>query len=487
MVTTFYVCATDMVANLISTLRSVSTIAWCNRRSGVTIIFVAICWLPGTVVGDVFRIIDSGQAAAQVRVDMIQQARDEIMIELHRASDDALVLFYLALLRDAARRGTKVKFLIDASFNEIPKPIQAHLIEEGILIKEYHAIRLTKLKWITRRLHDKLVLADSTHMLIGGRNLEYPFFGVTKKSYVKRAYLDRDAYVQGPIVETARRYFMRLWNSAEVNDTRLGRYNRSFLTRNCSELRDEVDRCAESKQRAIRKIQDARAKLDEHRAKLSSDTFVKLDSGTDWSIEQRDISDVRFLHDPIGRKGREPGTFQAVLGYMEAAKKSIVIESPYLILSKNSRRVLRQAIDRGVKVRVLTNSLASTQNFYAQGGYVGKKKRLVHMGLEVWEYKGPNMLHAKSMVIDNELVIVGNFNIDPRSEFLNTELAVVAHDEELAAELRSSMDVHLENAWLIGPDGKAVGEGKRFPRTRTSRVLKLRAYQLLAPLIKKQL
>jgi cardiolipin synthase C len=215
---------------------------------------------------------------------------------------------------------------------------------------------------------------------------------------------------------------------------------------------------------------------------------VQLDSGTDWSVDQRNISGVQFLHDPIGRKGKEPGTFQAVLEYMDRAEKSIVIESPYLILSKNSKKILRRAINRGVNVRVLTNSLASTQNFFAQGGYVGKKKRLVRMGFEVWEYKGPNMLHAKTIVIDDQLVIIGNFNIDPRSEFLNTELAVVVQDALLARQLQLSMDGHLENAWLIGPNGKAVGESRRFPQTELSKIIKLRAYQLLlVPLIRDQL
>ena len=458
------------------------------RLTSLTLASVVAGWLPSIATADVFRIIDSGQAAAQVRVDMIQQARHEIAIELHRASNDGLVLSYLALLRDAVRRGTEVRFLIDASFNKIPKSIQAHLVQEGILIKEYHPVRLTKRGWINKRLHDKVILTDRTQMLIGGRNLEYPFFGVAKKSYVKKAYIDRDAYLQGAIAEVAHQYFMQLWNSAEVMDTRLGRYDQRYLTRDCSLLRGEDNRCAESKTEALRRIKRAAALLDRHRAELGGDGLVQLDSGTDWSVGQRDIDGVQFLHDPIGRKGKEPGTFQAVLEYMDTAEKSIAIESPYFILSKNSKKILQRAIDRGVKVRVLTNSLASTQNFFAQAGYVGKKKRLVRMGLEVWEYKGPKMLHAKTVLIDDKLVIIGNFNVDPRSEFLNTELAVVAQDEQLARQLQSSMDGHLKNAWLIGPDGKAVGESKFFPKTEMSEVIKLRAYQLLlVPLIRGQL
>jgi phosphatidylserine/phosphatidylglycerophosphate/cardiolipin synthase-like enzyme len=97
------------------------------------------------------------------------------------------------------------------------------------------------------------------------------------------------------------------------------------------------------------------------------------------------------------------------------------------------------------------------------------------------------MLHAKSIVIDDEIAIIGNFNIDPRSEFLNTELAVAAHDAAVARELRLSMDAHLANAWLIGRDGMAEGESRRFPNVSTGKIIKLRFFQMIAPLVKKQL
>ncbi|MFQ6021393.1 MAG: phosphatidylserine/phosphatidylglycerophosphate/cardiolipin synthase family protein [Acidiferrobacterales bacterium] len=455
----------------------------------VALVVLSFVWFPNPTCADTFRIIDADQEAAQVRVDMIQQAREEILIELYRASEDRMVLSYLALLRDAARRGVKVRFLIDGYFNEISKPVLAHLIQEGVAIKEYHPLRITKLGWFNRRLHDKLILVDGREMLIGGRNLENPWFGVTEKSYVERAYVDRDVYVAGKVVEATSRYFMRLWNSQEVSDAALGPHDPEFLPQQCDESRNghSYERCEQSQIRAAKALQEAAALLDWHRADLSQNTLVHLNPATDWSAGQRDVTDIRFFHDPVGRKGKDPGTFDAFLRYVDSAKSSIIIESPYLVLSKSAKAAFMRAIDRGVQVRVLTNSLASTQNFFAQGGYEGKKADLVRLGLEIWEYKGPKMLHAKSVVIDNTIAIIGNFNIDPRSQFLNTELAVAAHDEVLARQLRVSMDMHLANAWLIGPDGKAIGEDSRFPRAKSGRIVKLRFYQLFALLFKNQL
>ncbi|MFQ5995648.1 MAG: phosphatidylserine/phosphatidylglycerophosphate/cardiolipin synthase family protein [Acidiferrobacterales bacterium] len=450
---------------------------------------LALALFAGTCAADVFRLIDSDQDAAQVRVDMIERARAEILLSLHRASDDYLVLSYLALLRKAARRGVKVRFLIDSAFNELSKGIQAQLLAAGIEIKEYHPVRVTRIRWTNQRLHDKMIVTDRTHLLLGGRNLENPFFGITKKSYAKKLYVDRDAYVRGEAAALAAEYFMELWHSKEVFDVSLGTYDPKSAQQTCDTSLDDVsyELCTELHSWTRTNMDRASAAMESNLAELKQSRFVHLNPGKDWSAGQREDVDVRFLHDPIGRKGIEPGTFETFLDYVNRAERSIAIESPYLILSDNSQEVLRRAIKRGVRVRVLTNSLASTQNLFAQGGYEGKKADLVQMGLEIWEFKGPKMLHAKSVVIDDEIALVGNFNIDPRSEFYNTELAVVARDQRLARQLRSSMDANLENAWLIGPDAKPIGESERFPGASAGKIFKLRLYQLVAPAIRNQL
>ena len=438
---------------------------------------------------DVFRIIDNDQAAAQIRVDLIQQAQRELAVELFRASDDRMVLSYLALLRAAARRGVKVRFLIDGVFNQLSKSVQAHLVQEGLEIREYHPLHVDKPHWFTRRLHDKMILADRRHMLIGGRNLENPWFGIADKSYVDRAYVDRDVYVQGASAHDAHAYFMRLWQSDEVRDTALGGYDPAVARQLCDSAWSaaEFRSCEDARREARAGLTRAAALIDQHWTQLKTDGFVHINPNIDWSRGQPDVADVRFLHDPVARKGKDPGTFEAFLGYVENANRSVLIESPYVVLSQNSLQAFRRAVSRGVRVRILSNSLAATQNFYAQAAYERKKARWVEMGMELWEYKGPKMLHAKSVVIDDQIAIVGNFNIDPRSEFWNTELAVVAHDPRSALNLRASMDANLRNAWRIKSDGMPAGEKKRFPGVSNKRIIKLRVYQLFVPLIENQL
>jgi len=435
-------------------------------------------------LADVFRILDDDREAAQARIDLVRQARLTLDAEYFIVENDQVSLVGLALLRDAARRGVAVRVIVDGSFNRMSRAIQAYLVTEGVEIKEYHPFRLTKPRWWTRRLHDKLLVADGERMLTGGRNVANPYFGFGGRNYV-----DRDALVVGRAAADARAYFHDLWYSGEVRRTRLGDYGLSVRDARCEDLplQDDRWRCTVRRKSAASALRRAEQRLDEAMAALRTALWVGWDAPTDWTEGLRDVGEVRFLHDPVGRKGDERGIGNELLDLLRSASDSLVIESPYLVPSKAFLRGLRDVLGRGVTVRVLTNSLNSTDNLLAQAGYVGKKQKLVEMGVEIWEFRGPESMHAKSAVTDGSTSIIGTFNLDPRSEYLNTELAVVATDAGLAERLRASMDAHLDEAFRIGPDGKPVGEAKRYPGASRLKIFKLSLLRLLAPFIHRQI
>jgi putative cardiolipin synthase len=127
-----------------------------------------------------------------------------------------------------------------------------------------------------------------------------------------------------------------------------------------------------------------------------------------------------------------------------------------------------------VRVRINTNSLASTDNFQAFSGYRNQRKRLLAMGLQIYEYKpAPDVqrklmqraspqtgeapifsLHAKTMVIDSRIVFIGTFNFDPRSENLNTEVGAIIRDEAVAREVEASIETDMAagNSWNAAGD-----------------------------------
>jgi putative cardiolipin synthase len=322
-------------------------------------------------------------------------------------------------------------------------------------------------------MHDKLMVVDGRVLLAGGRNIESPYFGLGEKQLGRRNYLDCDVQVWGGTAAVARSYFLEVWDSREV---------RALAARASPEERaraagvlDGYAQWLDARIRAARRTPEPI---------LRPPIIVEAIEGAKGA-EAR--TGVRFLHDPVGRKGRSPGVGHELLALMEGARESVVIESPYLVPSRAFRRGLARTLARGVTVRILTNSLATTDNLFPQAGYASHKAWLVRQGVELWEYTGPECLHTKAAVIDGEQVIVGSFNLDPRSEHLNTELALVIGSRRAAAALRASMDSHLGRATRIDARGMPEGASEPYPGVPRSKVARLHLLRLLAPLIKKQL
>lgn len=393
---------------------------------------------------DVFRLLDDPHDAAQARVDIIQQARYEIDALYFLARDDRITLTALELLRDARRRGVEdVRLIVDASFNHIPRPVLAYLLDEGVQVRVYHPLTLRHPTWIFRRMHEKLVVVDGQRYITGGRNLDEAYFGLAKHNFI-----DRDVYVDGPSAEEADRHFDRLWNSRDVVDL-----NVSVSDADKRKAAETLDHAAES--------------FD----------FVRLNTATDWSAGQKDIPSVHFLHDPVDHGERLSERVDDVLA---GAQTSIVIESPYFVPSRRVRDVLLRKLHDGVRVDIVTNSLRSTDGVLPYVGYLKYRRRFVLAGANVHEYKGPDTLHAKSVVVDDCKSFVGSYNFDRRSHNLDSEELSEADDEGIARKLTAAVDRHAQDAWFINAHPHRL----RFPR-----MVRLRAWvgRVLLPLIENQL
>jgi phosphatidylserine/phosphatidylglycerophosphate/cardiolipin synthase-like enzyme len=393
---------------------------------------------------DVFRILDDPRDAAQARVDLIQQAQSEIDAVCFLARGDPITLTTLALLRDAHRRGVgTVRLIIDANFLHVPKSVLAHLQDEGVQIRVYHPITLRHPLWLFTRMHEKVMVVDGKRYIAGGRNLAGAYFEMAKFNYV-----DRDVYVDGPSAADAQTHFENLWASPDVADLHV-------------RVLDVEKRHAE------RELDDlARAA-----------TFVR-----DWSAGQPDVPGVHFLHDPLANEsGPRVGTQLAQL--LAGAKKSIVIESPYVVPSKSLLDLLIAKEREGVSVQIVTNSLRSADGVLAQAAYLRYRRRVARAGIDIREFKGPDSLHAKSIVIDDHIALVGSYNIDPRSENLNNEMMCMADDANAAHALLDSIGAHIANSWQVDIDGRTDEE---FPGER-SKSFRAWAVRLLLPMIQGQL
>jgi len=411
--------------------------------------FLLALTLAATAHADVFRVLDDDRDAAQARVDIIQQAQSEIDAVYFLAHNDRITITALALLREAHRRGVgNVRLIVDANFNHIPRAVLAHLRDEGVEVRVYHELTFRHPSWLFHRMHEKVVVVDSQRYIAGGRNLAEEYFGLRKRNFV-----DRDVYVDGPSATDVQHHFEELWTSPDV-----------------SALRVRVS--ANDKVKASHLLDDAAQGK-------SLEGFIALNTGTNWSEGQKDAENVRFFCDPINPDdgARVADRLEEVIA---GAKSEVVIESPYLVPSGSMLTLLEKKLAEGVRVRIVTNSLRSCDGALPFAGYIKYRRRMVRDGIDLREYRGPDTLHAKTLVIDGRTVLVGSYNIDPRSQNLNTEVMCVAEDETIARELLASIDRHIENAWTVAAH-------ERHPRAPRTWRLRAWAARFVLPLLEGQL
>ena len=375
------------------------------------LVLAVVTLLAATARADVVRILDKDQEAAQARIDMIREAHDRIEILYFIAKDDRIALAMLQLLRDAHRRGVSVRMVVDGSFRRIPKPVLAHLRDDGVVIRSYHPFDLRHLTWVNHRMHEKLILVDGKRYITGGRNLDESYFGLSPKIN----YRDIDIYVDGASAADADRRFEEVWDRKDV-----------------ASLHGHVTR--RSKRIAAEHLGDALAEM-------GHSGFINLGPPRNWSDGAMEVGPMRFL---AGH-----GIGGGMTDFIANAKESIVIESPYFIPPRFLRELLLKKLADGVRITVVTNSVRSTDGLLPQVGYLKYRGSLARAGIDFHEYKGPDCLHGKVIIIDGRVAMVGSYNIDPRSEYLNTEVMAIAEDDELARGLQRLIDGHIDNAWGI--------------------------------------
>ena len=449
-------------------------------------------------------LINGPADAAQSRYDLAIEARRELNISYFYVGgeEDDFTMRGFALLRETARRGVKVRLMVDALFNSIPSHLGAHLVREGVEIRVFHPFDPLKPFRFNRRLHDKLFIADGHRLITGGRNIDNSYFGLSRyrkegdTAYRNR--MDRDIFVEGETAAQANTHFMTLWNGSKVKPIRVGKYR-------CLIRPDGAPRrLTASRRRAIPAVHRAILRRDIDAAKVALDSVwaefqlrprvVQLPSRTDWNKRLQPVDEIRFFSDPGGRKTRGQHTGHHIAALVNRAQpgETIWIESPYLILTKKARTVLGEAIRRGVRVIVFTNSLDSTDNLLVQAVYQREKEDYLALGLEIIELagepgrEGMETLHAKSMVLERAGIgMVGSFNLDPRSARLNTEVAIEYHSEAMAGELMRSIRERIKKKGVrIGPDGMPVDGRPRYLAASPEKVRRMKWRTLPALIFK---
>jgi phosphatidylserine/phosphatidylglycerophosphate/cardiolipin synthase-like enzyme len=434
--------------------------------------------------------LEEGDVSMVSRAWLAEAAERTIDVQYFIFSADNVGLIAVDYLLRAADRGVHVRLLVDDFMLEVGgEELLALDAHPNIEIRLYNPTAnigkklptklfnlATDFRGFNQRMHNKTFIVDGQVAITGGRNIADEYFDYDHEFNFR----DRDVLLLGGAAGEVQRSFDRFWNDALSVPIR-------------SLLRTEVTPDTATTYRYLHAYAcDPRNFWPQVRERITAVpaafTRIRESGALVWSDSVTFVSDAPGKN--AGRSGIGGGgaSTDTLIQLIRAAKTSVTIESPYLVTTPLSQGLFRQAIARGVRVRILTNSLASTDNLEAFSGYQRERDALLAIGVDIYEFKpdaeerrrlmtgalqatldyAPTFgLHAKSMVVDDHIAVIGTFNLDPRSANLNTECFAVIRDARIAQGLRHAMDVDTqpENAWHttaeFNPDG-TVSAGKRL-------------------------
>jgi cardiolipin synthase C len=422
-------------------------------------------------------ILNNGDDALLSITHLIRSAKKSILIQTFIWSADDSGRFVIDELIKAAKRGVKIKIIIDY-FESSRKPqIIAYLstIHSDIEVKLYNPVcnnivpsklsviskMLLDFRNFNQRMHNKVLIVDDRMAISGGRNYQNDYFDRS----ITRNFKDRGVLVIGKIVKEMTDSFMRYWA-----------YPLSVPSRDMKDIHSLVEKGDSGKVLAPE-------------AKGSDDLFDELKKceASNGCLSKRlidksyTVENIEFIADEPGKNSRigkykTSHTTNRLYTLLEEAKSSITMQTPYLIISSKGTGFFKKLVkDKpDVEFLVSSNSLASADHIHAYAfSYKNKKKYLKNFRWQIFESKpipqdndkmiSPinkekrskdyfTCIHAKSYVIDRKKVWIGSFNLDPRSANLNTEAAIIIDNEQVAKDVDDDIrrDIGKGNSWTIG-------------------------------------
>lgn len=408
-------------------------------------------------------LIPDGKDAFLIRAALATAAVRSLDVQYYIWHNDETGQLLMAQLMAAADRGVRVRLLLDdmhtKGFDEFLAAFDAH---PNVEVRVYNPFGHRGARWmdylgdtrrINRRMHNKAFIADGQAIVVGGRNVGNEYFAA--KSDV--AFGDLDAVAMGPIVPQVQGQFDRYWNSdsAYPVTSLIPAANPSVI----APLRESAARLA-----------DQPVVGDYVKALRESTLARDLVAG---QVQLQPARATAVFDDP-GKTLASASAQGALLSdrltpLIADTREEMLLVSPYFVPRKEGTLKLIEAQVRGVRTTILTNSLASNDVGAVHAGYSKHREELLDAGISLWEVKPQPLgtglekqrktgigssssvsLHAKTFVFDRRKLFVGSYNLDPRSNELNTELGILYESPKLAGLVADGVRNGLpRTAWKV--------------------------------------
>ncbi|MGE0633670.1 MAG: phosphatidylserine/phosphatidylglycerophosphate/cardiolipin synthase family protein [Pseudobdellovibrionaceae bacterium] len=359
-------------------------------------------------------LLDDGLASFYARLKMVEDAKKTINIEFFIYNLDGSSRIFSKALLKKAKDGVKIRMLLDFSFPifQLWPEYAENFRKAGIEIKYYNLPAFFRWVLLQHRSHRKLLSIDGRAAMIGGRNIADEYFEIGEKYN----FWDSDFIIEGSLVKTMNKSFDLYWNSAFASRPEKA---------NPKEFKDETE---EDKKILAYIMTEGKKKFDASPSAICRDNL--------------------YVTDMPGLEEKHRRVYPVIIQEVAKAEKEIWVESPYFVLRDQGIEDLEALEKKKIKLNILTNSLYSTDAFYTVAALHGQLSRLAKIDMTLMNYNGSPRkhlnapvkvakrwgLHGKRAIIDRKTLLIGTYNIDPRSANLNSEILYVCRDSKVLAE-----------------------------------------------------
>lgn len=447
-----------------------------------------------------FSLLDGADAAFTSRLALVEGATHTLDLQYYAIHADASTARLLRAIVQAAQRGVRVRVLLDdfhgagsnaqvmrlafvpgvemRMFNPLTGPRASTLLRALSTVTDFQRAQ--------QRMHNKLFIADNAVGIAGGRNLGDAYFDALDNNN----FIDLDVMAAGAVVKQLSSSFDRYWNdsraypvSALVSEKKL----RQMAAVNTSTDAEATSPTAFLQPMDLRSVPwvwapaivlvDSPEKIpappEDTAASLQPYTLdvPPIDSAPLWPTI-KPSGNQQTLRKALVPLVQHDNVVSGLLALMDHAQQDILVVSPYFVPGQDMKDAFARARARGVRLRVLTNSLASNDAPLAHAGYARHREELLHLGVELYEMRSVQhgqadkstlrsnaaqisgsqgrsraMLHSKLLVIDHKLTVVGSMNLDLRSQLQNTEVALLVASRQLAHQSTAFIENSLQDAY----------------------------------------
>lgn len=403
------------------------------------------------------------------RYELIKAAKKSIDMQYFIFANDEVSTLFIDEIIKAADRGVKVRILVDDLLlkyrDKVIASIAAH---PNIEIRLFNPTKFRgTLGWVmmglrldkySRRMHNKMLIVDNSALVMGGRNIQNIYFGVNRNDI----FIDNDILAIGPLAADASNKFETYWNfkrSVDIHKIYKQRlYSREELEKMGKESLQRFKKSVYFEDITTRKLyayfEQGDIPLIYARAKLYFDLPEKIITPADDAATH----------------------LSKLSGGLHSVEKSLIVINPYFVPDDEVMEKIKELREEGIEIYILTNSLATNDAIPVYAEYSKYQKKLLQLGVHLYEVKPhaveyifkshkytkmkfpKTSLHAKSMIIDGRYFIIGSFNLDPRSDKLNTEVVAYIDSKRLSELEKKLFDYFIEpeNAYRLTLEKRAA-------------------------------